>query len=161
MYQPCLFDGCGKPSRNRGKAGYCNGHRSQRGRGQELRPLGSYTTEDMLRAKLKRKAPEDPETGCWVWTGGVSTKGYPSVRHANVRHRTHRLAYQLWVEPLDEALVVHHVCANRLCINPNHLQAVTAQDNTAEMLERHKYQTEIAELRALLEACTCGVGEAA
>lgn len=41
---------------------------------------------------------------------------------------------------------MHHKCANRACINPKHLQAVTAESNTAEMLERNFLQARIREL---------------
>ena len=44
----------------------------------------------------------------------------------------------------------HHVCANTLCINPEHLQPVTHRDNTAEMLARHTYLHRIAELEEAL-----------
>lgn len=94
-------------------------------------------------------------SGCHIWTSVLSQDGYAITRWKGQKVRVHRLAYELWVGPIPEGSVVHHICSNRLCVNPKHLQAVTPQENNAEMQERMYYQKKIAELESRLEACPC------
>jgi hypothetical protein len=92
-------------------------------------------------------------SGCHIWTSVVTDNGYGVTKWKGQRIRAHRLAYELWVGPIPEGTVVHHICSNKVCVNPKHLQAVTPQENTAEMLERTSMQKRIAELESRLEAC--------
>jgi len=154
----CSFPGCDKP-RPYAASDYCNGHLTQKKRGKELAPIRADKTRS-LEESLLDLSEVDPETGCRLWTGVVHM-GYGSLKRKGKKMRAHRVAYEVWVGPIDDALVAHHTCANRLCINPDHLQAVTQADNLAEMLERHNYQVEIIRLKAALQKCTCGAGEAA
>ena len=62
----------------------------------------------------------------------------------------HRLVYERVVGPLPIGSVVHHACANRLCVRPEHLQAVTHHENVAEMLERKALLARIASLEERL-----------
>jgi hypothetical protein len=43
--------------------------------------------------------------------------------------RAHRFAYELLVGPIPEGLVIDHLCRNRRCVNPAHLEPVTAEEN--------------------------------
>ncbi len=67
--------------------------------------------------------------GCWVWTAAL-TAGYGSfgVRHGVVR-RAHRLAYEYLVGPIPEGLQLDHLCRNRACVRPDHLEPVTCREN--------------------------------
>lgn len=76
-----------------------------------------------------RNHTKDPESGCWRWQGAHDRKGYGHWRH----HRVHRLAHQLWVGPIPDGFHVDHVltrgCVHKDCLNPAHLEAVTAGEN--------------------------------
>lgn len=66
---------------------------------------------------------------CWLWLGTRDPKGYGRVRAPNCT-RTHRLAYELVFGPIPAGLVIDHKCRTPACCNPEHLEAVTSQENT-------------------------------
>jgi len=76
-----------------------------------------------------------PVTGCFEWTGALERTGYARV---NVRGPddgvrklcAHRVAYELWVGPIPDGLQLDHLCRVRHCVNPLHLEPVTARENT-------------------------------
>lgn len=92
------------------------------------------------------------ESGCWEWLGAFN-RGYPRISVTGAHILVHRLVLQAFTaKRLDLATHAHHKCANTKCVSPHHLQAVTHQQNLAEMLARHAYLNRIDELeRALAE----------
>ena len=87
----------------------------------------------------------DKTETCWHWTGYVMSVGYGQF-HWNGTKRAHRVAYRLWIGEIPEGSVVHHSCSTRHCVNPEHLQIVSPNENIAEMLERTYYKERIKEL---------------
>lgn len=89
--------------------------------------------------------------GCWLWPTSRSKDGYGKVVIAGKHYGPHRLmAMATKGDHIPSHMPVHHVCAEPLCINPTHLQVITPQENTAEMLERRHYQQRIADLERAL-----------
>lgn len=72
--------------------------------------------------------------GCWEWHAAM-TKGYGSFGVGGGRQMlAHRYAYELLVGPIPEGLVLDHLCSNRRCVNPAHLEVVTLGENTRRAL---------------------------
>lgn len=71
----------------------------------------------------------DLDPKCWNWTGARSSRGYGSVGHQKRVWSTHKLAYILLVGEVPDGLQIDHLCRNKRCCNPAHLEAVTGKVN--------------------------------
>lgn len=67
---------------------------------------------------------------CWNWTAYLNPEGYGHFREGSSIMRAHRWAYLTEVGPIPEELVLDHLCRNRRCVRPDHLEVVTRQVNT-------------------------------
>lgn len=67
--------------------------------------------------------------GCWVWMASKYVDGYGQFKVANRNWKTHRLAFELFRGTLQAGLCLDHLCRNRACCNPTHLEEVTIQEN--------------------------------
>jgi len=66
---------------------------------------------------------------CEIWTGATGNSGY-GHRYLNGRFTTaHRWAYLKYVGPIPDGYVIDHICNNKLCVNIDHLQAITQSEN--------------------------------
>lgn len=72
---------------------------------------------------------------CWIWTGCLSTSGYGRVRIGGHTDYVHRLVVE-WAtgKKLPKKKQVDHLCRNRACFRPTHLEVVTASQNTCRGL---------------------------
>ena len=74
-------------------------------------------------------AKVDKTDTCWNWTAYSDASGYGQFRHGSRLMQAHRYSYLNFVGDLIEGLVVDHLCSNRKCVNPSHLEQVTQKQN--------------------------------
>jgi hypothetical protein len=80
--------------------------------------------------------------GCWEWTGAPNPNGYGYATAGSKRPLAHRLVYELLVGPIPDGLQLDHLCRNRLCVNPDHLEPVTAHVNLHRGYGRTRFRSE-------------------
>ena len=104
---------------------------------------------ETLPPRIRSKINIDPE-GCWWFTASVGTHGYGALWDAEQGRVTtaHRLVFELYTgQPLDR-LPLDHLCRNRLCVRPDHLEQVTDAENIAR-----------AQVTSLAGTCRSGLHE--
>lgn len=71
----------------------------------------------------------EAESGCWLWTGQVDRGGYGRTVVSPSSGLVHRLFYSVLVGNLVPGMHVDHMCRNKICCNPDHLEQVTPKEN--------------------------------
>ena len=66
---------------------------------------------------------------CWIWQGYVLPTGYGQLIIRQRKWRAHRYMWTMMRGPIPDGLDLDHLCRNRLCINPQHLEPVTRREN--------------------------------
>jgi hypothetical protein len=70
-----------------------------------------------------------PASGCFIWLGGKTSSGYGSFKVCGKPMGAHRYAYALMRGRIPAGFEIDHMCGNRACVRPAHLQAVTRAQN--------------------------------
>lgn len=96
-------------------------------------PLPPLVTDEDLTAACNRimlRTSKNAETGCWDCNFADRANGYRSVQIRGRGYRAHRVVYECLKGRIPDGLPLDHLCRNRRCVNPDHLEAVPGRINT-------------------------------
>ena len=80
--------------------------------------------------RILRKVVKHETSGCWEWTGGKCRGGYGQFEIRGKCVKVHRFSLERKLDrKLEQGEETRHMCNNRCCCNPDHLEAGTHQDN--------------------------------
>lgn len=101
-------------------------------------PLSEEDYKNSLIERTERNVVVDWDTGCWLWSMGAYRNGYGRIRvRVNGVRKTcvaHRVYYELYRGEIPKELELDHLCRNRICVNPWHLEAVPHAINSRRAL---------------------------
>ena len=87
----------------------------------------SFTEQEMIQAFWSKV---DETRTCWIWVGAIDNHGYGKFRYKGRALGAHRIAYMLYYDKdIPEDKQLDHLCRNRSCVNPKHLEIVTQETN--------------------------------
>lgn len=75
------------------------------------------------------------DNGCWEWTGYRMHSGYGQVGIGGAHLYAHRAVWEMLRGPIPEGQTIDHLCRNRGCVNPGHMEIVTSRENTIRGVE--------------------------
>ena len=93
-------------------------------------PTGVYLRPSATE-RFEAKYTPEPNSGCWLWTAACSHNGYPRMGVGYHVVSAHRWYYEQVNGPVPDELDLDHKCRVRCCVNPDHLEPVTRQENLA------------------------------
>lgn len=166
MARRCIVDGCERPHDARG---YCKLHyRRWQKSGDPVvilppKPRRSQTLNGAFWARVDTSH----RSGCWVWIGKRDRDGYGnfsfSVGGRRMWWLAHRMAYEIARGPIPAGLTIDHLCFNKPCVNPWHLEPVTNEENIRRGIVAglvrplSPWVPSTEELRSAVEAYQAGV----
>lgn len=134
MTSPCKADDCERT--DRGGLGYCGKHYQRlyhHGDANFVKPnTGGYDLSvdpetGLVNRFIGRIDFEDSE--CWTFLGNKNKDGYGGISVSGKWWSTHRYSYVTLVGEIPEGLELDHLCSNRACANPDHLEPITHIEN--------------------------------
>lgn len=81
---------------------------------------------------------------CWNWTAHIAVTGYGMFQASGSQPvYAHRFSYELYVGPIPDGLTIDHLCFNRKCVNPQHLEPVSLAENVrrAQVKQRRTHDS--------------------
>ncbi len=96
-------------------------------------------TKQPLQKRFEKFVMPEPNSGCWLWTGGTDGSGYGQIGngHGKTIH-AHRASWLIYKGLIPDGLSVLHKCDNPPCVNPQHLFLGTQQDNITDCCNKKR-----------------------
>jgi hypothetical protein len=121
---PCKVPGC---ERRLFADGYCGPHYKRKWRHGDPQGIRAFKDEPMVERLARFYVVE--ANGCWRWTATLDRVGYGNIQVRRRTMRAHRASYEAHVGPIPKGLELDHLCRNKACVNPSHLEPVTHSEN--------------------------------
>jgi hypothetical protein len=125
--KPCSIENCENLTHGRG---WCKKHHQQWRKTGNPIPNIMRTGDDFARVNYNL----DKSGDCWVWKRRPNDKGYGRTWIKGVQTYVHRYMYEQLVGKIPTGLELDHLCRNRACANPSHLEPVTHSINVSRGL---------------------------
>ena len=69
------------------------------------------------------------KTDCWIWPYSIDGSGYGVIGKGKKLYGAHKFIFELLVRPTPSSCELDHICCNKMCVNPSHLQPVSHAEN--------------------------------
>lgn len=99
-------------------------------KGQPMRFIRGHNNRGRaMKAERWREEDRGYRTPCWIWQLGLALNGYGRVKRYGKQFHAHRIVWEEHHGPVPNGLELDHLCRNRACVNPDHLEPVTHHVN--------------------------------
>lgn len=134
----CETEDCDSRAKHRGLCG--KHYRILLLQGDRLVERAGTPAEERFWSKVNKSGPMplhgDVPGPCWQWTAGKIPNGYGSFHVARMRRTpSHRYAWEVLRGLIPDKLTIDHLCRNKLCVNPDHMEVVTRGENTLRAVD--------------------------
>lgn len=99
----------------------------------------TFKVTESPQERFLKKVKPDVGSDCLLWQAATVRGGYGHFWDGERLVYAHRFAYELENGPIQEGLVVDHICSVPACVNPEHLDAVTQQENAQRTCDRGRW----------------------
>lgn len=107
-------------------------------------PRGGYNSQNRFKSPVEYV---EDEGGCWVWQRGKSSCGYGVLVLEGKGVLAHRVFYERKYGAIPTGLDIDHLCRNRACVNPDHMEPVSRAINTRRGNNTKLTQRDVDEIR--------------
>jgi len=88
----------------------------------------TYISEEKKNVRFWKHIQIDNASGCWIWNGTIRN-GYGRVHYKKGFKTAHRVVYEKLIGTIPEGMTLDHLCRNRSCVKPNHLEVTDMRTN--------------------------------